>query len=65
MVTLAKGTVKVHNNDFTDQPYKPKKRLQVAPFPAMTPERMTHVQPVDPVPTWHILNEGEEKYYTR
>ena len=26
----------------------------------MTPEQMKHVRPIDPVSTWHLLNENEE-----
>ena len=26
----------------------------------MTPEQMKHFRPIDPVSTWHLLNENEE-----
>ena len=48
---------------FTDQPYKLKKGLHIANFSVMTPEQMNHVRPVDPVSTWHLLNENEDAVY--
>ena len=54
IVTLHEGTMKMHVNNFTDQPYKLKKGLHIAP------EQMKHVRPIDPVSTWHLLNENEE-----
>ena len=60
IVTLHEGTMRIHVNNFTDEPYKLKKGLQIANFSVMTPERMKHVRPTDPVSTWHLLNENEE-----
>ena len=60
IVTLTSGIVNVHINNFTDQPYKLKKGLHIANFSVLTPEQMTHVKPIDPVSTWHFLNENEE-----
>ena len=54
IVTLHEGIMKMHVNNFTDQPYKLKKGLHIAP------EQMKHVRPIDPVSTWHLLNENEE-----
>ena len=60
IVTLTNGTVNIHINNFTDQPYKLKKGLHTANFSGLTPEQMKHVTPIDPVSTWHLLNEKEE-----
>ena len=60
IVTLNEGTMRIHVNNFTDQHYKLKKRLHIANFSVMTPEQMKHVRPIDPVSTWHLLNENEE-----
>ena len=60
IVTLNKGTMGIHVNNFTDQPCKLKKRLHMANFSVMTPEQMKHVGPIDPVSTWHLLNDNEE-----
>ena len=54
------GAMRIHVNNFTDQPYKLKKGMQVANFSVMTPEQMKHVRPIDPVSTWQLLNENEE-----
>ena len=58
--TLDEGTTKIHVNKFTDQPYKLKKGMHIANFSVMTPEQMKHVRQIDPVSTWHLLNENEE-----
>ena len=34
--------------------------MHIANFSALTPEQMKHVRPIDPVSTWHLLNENEE-----
>ena len=60
IVTLHEGAMRVHVNNFTDQPYKLKKGMHIANFSAMTPEQMKHVRPIDPASTWHLLNENEE-----
>ena len=60
IITLDKGTTRIHVNNFTDQPYKLKKGMHIANFSVMTPEQMKHVRPIDPVSTWHLLNENEE-----
>ena len=52
--------MRIQVNNFTDQPYKLKKRLLIAIFSVMTPEQMKHVRPIDPVSTWHLLNKNEE-----
>ena len=67
IVTLTSGNVNVHINNFTDQPYKLKRGLHIANFSVLTPEQMKHVKPIDPVSTWHLLNENEEDaiYYVR
>ena len=58
--TTRRGTMRMHVNNFTDQPYKLKKGLHIANFSVMTPEQMKHVRPIDPGSTWHVLNENEE-----
>ena len=65
IVTLDEGTTKIHVNNFTDQPFKLKKGMHIANFSVMTPEQMKHVRPIDPVSTWHLLNEneGDAVYY--
>ena len=60
IVTLQEETTRIHVNKFTDQPYKLKKGMHIANFSVMTPEQMEHVRPIDPVSTWHLLNENEE-----
>ena len=60
IVKLHEGTTRMHVNNFRDQPYKLKKGLHIANFSVMTPEQMKHVRPIDPVSTWHLLNENEE-----
>ena len=59
IVTSNEGTMRIHFNNFTDQPYKLKKGLSIAKFSMMTPEQMKHVRPIDPVSTWHSLNENK------
>ena len=60
IITLDEGTTRIHINNITDQPYKLKKGMHIANFSVMTPEQMKHVRPIDPVSTWHLLNENEE-----
>ena len=66
IITLTEGNVEVHVNDFTDQPYKPKKGLHIANSLVKTPEQMEHVKSIDPVFSWHLLKENEKLaiYYT-
>ena len=60
IVTIIEGTMRIHAKNFTDQPCKLKKALHIANFSVMTPEQMKHVEPINPVSTWHLLNENEE-----
>ena len=60
IVTLHEGAMRIHVNNFTDQPYKPKKGMHIANFSLMTPEQLKYVRPIDPVSTWHLPNENEE-----
>ena len=60
LVTLTNGQVSVHLNNFTDSPYTLKRGKQVATFTVLTPERMKDVKPIDPVTTWHLLQENPE-----
>ena len=34
--------------------------MHIANFSVMTPEQMKHVRSIDPLSTWHHLNENEE-----
>ena len=45
---------------YTGHPYKLKKGMHIANVSVMTPEQIKHVRPIDPVSTWHLLNENEE-----
>ena len=65
LVTLTNGQVSVHLNNFTDSPYTLKRGTQVANFTVLTPEQMKYVKPIDPVTTWHLLQDNPENaaYY--
>ena len=65
LVTLANGQVSVHLDNFTDSPYTLKRGTQVANFTVLTPEQMKYVKPIDPVTTWHLLQDNPENaaYY--
>ena len=57
--------MRIHVNNFTDQPYKLynkpiKKEMHFAIFSVMTPDQMKYVRPIDPVSTLYLLNENEE-----
>ena len=54
IVTLHEGTMRIHVNNFTYQPYKLKKVLHIANFSVMTPDQMKYVRPIDPVSTWYF-----------
>ena len=60
LVTLHEGAMRIRVNNSTIQPYKLKKGMHIANFSVMTPEQMKYVRPIDPVSTWHFLNENEE-----
>ena len=60
ILTLTYGTASVHINNFTDQPCKLKRGLHIANFSVLTLQQMKHVKPIDPVSTWHLLNENED-----
>ena len=60
LVTLHEGAMRIRVNNSTIQPYKLKKGTHIANFSVMTPEQMKYVRPIDPVSTWHLLNENEE-----
>ena len=60
IVTLHEGAMRIHVNNFTDQPYKLKKGMHISIFSVMTPEQIKYVRPIDPVSTWDLLNENEE-----
>ena len=60
LVTLTSGQVEIHLNNFTDHPYTLKRGSHVANFSVMTPGQMKYVKPVDPVTTWHLLQDNPE-----
>ena len=65
LVTLTNGQLSVHLNNFTDSPYTLKRDTQVAIFTVRTPEQSNFVKPIDPVTTWHLLQDNPENaaYY--
>ena len=65
LLTLTNGQISVHLNNFTDSPYTVKRGTQVAIFTDLTPEQIKRVKPIDPVTTWHLLQENKENaaYY--
>ena len=65
LVTLTNGQVSVHLNNFPDSPYTLKTGTQVATFTVLSPEQMKYVKPIDPVTTWHLLQDNPENaaYY--
>ena len=65
LVTLAQGQVTIHVNNFTDQSHTIKRRSHIANFYVLTPEQMKYVKPIDPVTTWHLLQDNPENaaYY--
>ena len=60
LVTLTSGQVEIHLNNFTDHPYTLKRGSHVANFSVMTPGQMKYVKPIDPVTTWHLLQDNPE-----
>ena len=65
LVTLTQGQVAIHMNNFTDQPYTLKRGSLIANFSVLTPKQIKYVKPIDPVTTWHLLQETPENaaYY--
>ena len=61
LVTLNDGSISIPVNNFTDHPYKLKKGLHIANFSVMTPEQIKYVKLVDPVSTWHLLQNDQEQ----
>ena len=60
LVTLTSGQVEIPLNNFTDHPYTLKRGSHIANFSAMTPGQMKYVKPIDPVTTWHLLQDDPE-----
>ena len=60
-VTLTEGNFQIPVSNFTDHPFKLKKGLPIANFSVMTPEQMKYVKPVNPVSTWHLLQNDQEQ----
>ena len=60
LVTLTTGQVSDHLNNFTGFPYTLKRGTQVATVTVLTPEQMKYVKPIDPVTTWHLLQDKAE-----
>ena len=65
LVTLTQGQVIIHVNIFTDQSYILKSGSHIANFSVLTPEQMEYVKLIDPVTTWHLLQDNPENaaYY--
>ena len=65
LVTLTQGQVTIHVNNFTDQSHTIKRGSHIANFSVLTPEQMKYVKPIDPVTTWHLLQDNPENaaYY--
>ena len=47
----------IHVNNFTDHPYTLRRGSQIS---VLTPKQMKFVKPVDPVITWHPLQDYPE-----
>ena len=60
LVTLTAGQVEIPLNSFTDHPYTLKRGSHIANFSVMTPGQMKYVKPIDPVTTWHLLQDDPE-----
>ena len=60
LVTLTAGQVEILLNNFTDHPYTLKRGSHIANFSVITPGQMKYVKPIDPVTTWHLLQEDLE-----
>ena len=60
MVTLTSGQVEIPLNNFTDHPYTLKRGSHIANFSVMTPGQMKYVKPIEPVTTWHLLQDDPE-----
>ena len=60
LVTLTSGQVEIPLNNFTDHPYTLKRGSHIASFSVMTPGQMKYVKPIDPVTTWHLLQDDPE-----
>ena len=65
LVTLTQGQASIHVNNFTDQPYTLKRGSHIANISVLTPEQLKYVKPIDPVTTWHLLQDNPENavYY--
>ena len=60
LVTLTAGQVEIPLNNFTDHHYTLKRGSHIANFSVMTPGQMKYVKPIDPVTTWHLLQDDPE-----
>ena len=60
LVTLNQGQVTIHVNNFTDQLYTLKRGSHIANFSVLTAEQVNYVKPINPVTTWHLLQENTE-----
>ena len=50
----------VQINNFQDHPYTLKRKTHIANFSILTPEQMKYIQPIDPLPIRHLL-DNEKK----
>ena len=62
---MTNGQLEVHLNNFTDSPYTLKRGTQVVNFTVLTQKQMQYVKPIDPVTTWHLLQDKPQNmtYY--
>ena len=57
LVRLTQGRTMIHVNNFTDHPYTLERGSQIS---VLTPKQMKFVKPIDPVITWHPLQDYPE-----
>ena len=65
LVTLTQVQVTIHVTNFNDPPYILKRGSHIANLSVLTPEQMKYVESIDPVTTWHLLQDNPENaaYY--
>ena len=57
LVKLTQGRTMIHVNNFTDHPYTLRRGSQIS---VLTPKQMKFVKSIDPVITWHPLQDYPE-----
>ena len=65
LITHTQGQVTIYVIYFTDQPYTLKRGSHLANFFVLTPIQMKYVKSIEPVTTWHLLQDNPENaaYY--